>query len=107
MGGKKTMPRGQNKNDKMKYILKTLILTIAVAKGYGQIKDYSGEYVFKSRYYAESIFLRPNGTFFYHDADEFTKSNISGNWQMRGDSIILDSRPQRDRLLVYESYKKN
>jgi len=94
----------------MKYILKTtiaaLIFTAIVAECNGQVKDYSGEYVYKSTFYSESILLRPNGAFLYQNSNEFTKSKVTGNWQLRNDTIILDSHPQRDRLLVYESYQK-
>ncbi len=38
---------------------------------------------------------------------EFLQNEIFGNWQLRNDSIlILDSNPQRSRLVVKEHFKK-
>ena len=65
-------------------------------------------YSYKSPHYYESINLSKDGTFDYYQKTEFTKSEIKGNWQLRNDSIlVLDSRPQKSKLIVFESYKKN
>ena len=64
-------------------------------------------YSYKSAYYYESINLSKDGTFYYSQETEFTKNEIKGNWQLRNDSIlVLDSRPQKSRLMVFESYRK-
>lgn len=65
-------------------------------------------YLYKSSHYYESINLSKDGTFSYYQKTEFTKSEIEGNWQLRNDSIlVLDSRPQKPKLVVFETYKKN
>ncbi|CAN5430223.1 hypothetical protein BH09BAC6_BH09BAC6_22960 [soil metagenome] len=79
-----------------------LITTIA----YSQNKiDASGEYFYKSEHYFESLLLKSNGEFLYTRNQEFTSEKITGNWQLRNNMVVLDSRPQRDKLLVYEHYK--
>ncbi|PSL43314.1 hypothetical protein CLV51_1083 [Chitinophaga niastensis] len=68
----------------------------------------SSIYQYKSSHYYESIDLLNDGTFKYYQKTEFTKSEINGNWQLRHDSIlVLDSSPQKTKLKVSESYKKN
>ncbi len=65
-------------------------------------------YLYKSSHYYESINLSKDGTFSYYQKTEFTKSEIEGNWQLRSDSIlVLDSRPQKSKLVVFETHKKN
>lgn len=65
-------------------------------------------YLYKSSHYYESINLSKDGTFTYYQKTEFTKSEIEGNWQLRNDSIlVLDSRPQKSKLIVFEIHKKN
>ncbi len=82
-----------------------MILNI-IDTGYCQVRDCSGEYIYRSGFYFESIILKRNGQFSYTSGDEFTKANVTGNWQLRDGTIILDSYPQRDRIIVYESFQK-
>ena len=64
------------------------------------------EYSYKSPHYYESINLLKNGTFKYYRKTEFLKEEIFGNWQLRNDSIlVLDSNPQKSKLVVNESLK--
>jgi len=66
-----------------------------------------GSYSYKSLHYNESIDLFENGTFSYFQKTEFLKIEITGNWQIRNDSLlVLDSKPQRTKLIVWESKKK-
>lgn len=66
-----------------------------------------GEYIYNSRHYYESIELLKDGTFKYYVKRELSRGEIYGNWQLRNDSIlVLDSRPQRSQILVFESYKR-
>lgn len=65
-------------------------------------------YLYKSPHYYESISLSYDGTFSYYQKTEFIKSDVTGNWQLRNDSIlVLDSRPQKTKLIVFETYKKS
>lgn len=68
----------------------------------------SGMFVYQAPHYYECIELLENGTFVYYNRSEFIKTEINGNWQLRNDSIlVLDSSPQRSKLIVWESRKKN
>jgi len=69
-------------------------------------KEFIGEYYFKNGDFYEEISLKKDGQFSYMCTGHFTKEQIVGNWQIRGQQLILDSRPQRDRLIVRESFKR-
>lgn len=74
---------------------------------YSQDFSIEGNYSFKSPHYYESIDLFENGTFSYWQKTEFLKIGVTGNWQIRNDSLlVLDSKPQRTKLVVWESKKK-
>ena len=74
---------------------------------YSQDFSIKGTYLYKSPHYYESIDLFENGTFSYFQKMEFLKIEITGNWQIRNDSLlVLDSKPQRAKLVVWESKKK-
>lgn len=84
------------------YSLCTILLSIFC---FSQNKP--GKYSYKSSHYSESINLLKDGTFKYQMNTEFLQNEIFGNWQLRNDSIlILDSNPQRSRLVVKEHFKK-
>ncbi len=88
-------------------LFNVFFMVIIYSSCYAQVnKDMLGEYVFKSKFYYESITLNKDGRFTYYRSQEFAKTSINGNWQLRKDSLILDSYPQRDRLIVFETYKK-
>ena len=57
-----------------------------------------------SNYY-EELCLNENGEFVYQVNREFLKLQVEGNWQIRDGKLILDSRPQKDKIIVQE-YKK-
>jgi hypothetical protein len=65
-----------------------------------------GSYNFESRYYVESIILKNNNKFHYSLTSEFLKIELDGNFNIHGDSLTLDSNPQRDRMIVTELRKK-
>ncbi len=74
---------------------------------YSQDFSIKGNYSYKSLHHNESIDLFENGTFSYFQKSEFLKIEITGNWQIRNDSLlVLDSKPQRAKLIVWESKKK-
>lgn len=70
---------------------------------FAQDKANAGEYVYSRQGYNEYIILKSNGQFDWGMNTEFLKLSITGNWQVRSDSLILDSYPQRDRLIVWEA----
>lgn len=66
-------------------------------------------YSYQTRFFSESIILNENGRFTYNmQVHMGGKSEIEGNWQLRSDSIlVLDSNPQRSKIIIKESFKKN
>lgn len=70
--------------------------------------DKKDVFTYKAPHYYESIDLLENGSFVYYSKSEFIKTEIEGNWQLRNDSIlVLDSRPQRSKITVFESQKRS
>lgn len=73
----------------------------------GLAQNNTKTYSYKSRFFSESITLNSDGTFKYLQDEEFISRKISGNWQIRNDSIlVLDSNPQMLKLLVNFDIKK-
>jgi len=66
-------------------------------------------YSYKNRFFSESIELKVNGKFKYNNQIHMGgRSEIEGNWQLRNDTIlVLDSSPQRSKIIVKENLKKN
>lgn len=62
-----------------------------------------GIYSYETERYSEKIELRENNTFDYSISNEFIRYRIQGNFNFRGDSLILDSSPQKDKIIVRES----
>ena len=59
-------------------------------------------------YFKESIQLKENNKFIYHMSMHMMgHSEIQGNYTIIGDSLRLDSYPQRDKIMVFESFKGN
>jgi hypothetical protein len=69
--------------------------------------SYLGKYTYKSRYYYESIDLKNNNQFIYNCKNEFINYEIKGNYKINSDSLILDSYPQRDKIIVKENNRGN
>jgi len=64
-----------------------------------------GKYSYETAHYYESIELKINNRFIYLSKQEFLNSEIEGNYNIHGDSLILDSHPQRDKIIVKEFNK--
>lgn len=65
-------------------------------------------YSYLNKYFSESISLHKNGTFNYQWLLHGLRHNVEGSWRLSGDSLILASYPQKEKLLVFENYvKKN
>lgn len=63
-------------------------------------------YVYQNDKYYESLLLNEDGSFEHIIKAHFLHIKTLGNWQKRKDSIILDSYPQKDKIIVNEDYKK-
>lgn len=64
-----------------------------------------GEYSYSGDHITVEIALFPNGTFSYDDYGQILPRYCRGNWHVRGQDLILDSSPQKDKILCYE-YRK-
>lgn len=84
------------------YIFIVLIFSSLINK-----EDYFGKYTYKSRNYYESIDLKNNKQFIYNYKNEFISYEIKGNYKISSDSLVLDSYPQRDKIIVKELNKGN
>ena len=94
----------------IKYLFLTVFMQIWVA-AIAQNKNISGYYSFESeintsRPYYESLWLKEDGSFKHESSQPFFKVSVVGNWQVRNDSLVLDSYPQKDKLIVWENYIK-
>ena len=83
-------------------IIGILLLSFSVPKN-----NQEGIYEYKTRYFNEKIELGIDYKFQYEYRKEFIQFNIDGNYRIKGDSLILDSSPQRDKIIVKESSKGN
>ena len=70
------------------------------------LPDNYGKYEYKTRFITESIELLENHTFIYKRGEEFLDYTINGNYNIVGDSLVLDSNPQKDKIIVRERYIK-
>lgn len=86
----------------------TILIFILSLQCYSQ-NNLSGtfQYTGSNPLLEETLVLHPDNSFEYslkmHIGIYFRNT---GNWFQRDSCLILDSHPQKDRLLVWESYKK-
>lgn len=81
-------------------LIKTILILITI-NCYGQY-DATGIYSYSSERYSETLQLNENHTFEYSVRMHFVKQDVVGNYVVVGDSLILNSVPQRDKLIVQE-----
>lgn len=68
---------------------------------------YSYKFIEGTYSYFETITLYSEGSFVYNLISSMgLKNKIQGNWQQRENKLILDSYPQRDKIIIREHYKK-
>lgn len=84
------------------YIIISIMFSLSISK-----ENYNGKYSYKSRNYYEGIDLKENRQFIYNYKNEFINFEIKGNFKINNDSLILDSYPQRDKIIVKENKKGN
>jgi hypothetical protein len=61
-----------------------------------------GKYEYQSTNFRESIELLKNQTFVYECSLPFSNYQIKGSYYLIGDSLILNSSPQKDKIIVRE-----
>jgi hypothetical protein len=93
-----------NLEKKMKFILTILILI--TSNSYGQ-NNMTGIYSYSTEHFSETLQLNANYTFKYNLRMHFIRQEIIGNYLVVGDSLVLNSFPQRDKIIVIENLKGN
>ena len=68
---------------------------------------YEGTYKYKSDKFFERIKLDKDFRFKYDYRLHSISYSLEGNYRVKGDSLILDSSPQRDKVIVKERKKGN
>jgi hypothetical protein len=94
----------KEKRKLMKRIIITLIGILLLSfsfpnKNKKEIYEYNGEF------FNEKIELGEDYKFKHEYRTEFLQIYLKGNYRIKGDSLILDSSPQRDKIIVRESSK--
>lgn len=64
--------------------------------------ELSGKYAYNASHFSEDIELKENNKFIYNVKFNFSQYQVSGNYHILNDSLILNSSPQKDRILVFE-----
>lgn len=64
--------------------------------------DYCGKYEYRNSRIQESIELLKNQTFIYKYQQEFLNYTIKGNYNIVDNNLVLDSSPQKDKIIVLE-----
>lgn len=88
----------------MRFILTVLILI--TSNSYGQ-DNVTGTYSYSGEHFSETLQLNENYTFKYNLRIHFVRQEIIGNYVVVGDSLVLNSFPQRDKIIVRENLKGN
>lgn len=86
----------------MKLIYK---LTVGILLVFIQDENQLGKYSYTSNRFYESIELKKENKFIYFSKQEFINYEITGNYHVNGDTLTLDSNPQKDKLIVKETNK--
>lgn len=93
-------------------IKRTLILALVILPIYSFAQDemiglYSYDFAKGAYFYSESIELYPNGDFNYKMRRHMGgKVNINGKWHRKDSCLVLNSYPQKEKLVVRESFTK-
>lgn len=72
-----------------------------------QTNQYEGIYEYKSDNFYERIELDKNFKFNYDYRLNSITDSLKGDYRIKGESLILDSNPQRDKVIVKERKKGN
>lgn len=90
----------------MKTVLSIFLLIISISFTV-QSKLYEGIYEYKTDTFYESIELNTDYKFKYNYRLHSINYGLEGNYRVKGNSLILDSSPQKDKIIVRESKKGN
>lgn len=88
----------------MKFLFTIFLFTTLIQS---ETDSLIGEYSYSQRHFSESLKLNSDKTFNYSVRMEFIKQEINGNYLIIGDSLVLNSVPQRDKIIVDEKFKKS
>lgn len=88
----------------MKFIFTIFLITTLIQN---ETDSLIGKYSYSQRHFTESLELNSDKTFNYKVRMEFFRQEINGNYVIVGDSIVLNSIPQRDKIIVDEKFKKS
>lgn len=86
-------------------ILKTLTFLLAVyCFDIKQVfsQSIAGEYSYSNNHFNIHLNLSSDGTFYYYDNGQIQLRECQGNWQERSGNLILDSYPQKEKMVCYE-----
>lgn len=81
-------------------IIGTIIFIISFALTNNNL----GVYTYQSLNYKGRLELKENNQFLYSEKNEYYNFEVKGSYFTNGDTLILNSVPQKDKLLVYEKY---
>ncbi|WP_417364544.1 hypothetical protein [Galbibacter sp.] len=87
----------------MKFLFTIILLTTLIQN---EADTLIGKYSYSQRHFSESLQLNADYTFQYELKMELFQQKINGNYNVVGDSLILNSFPQRDKIIVDEKSKK-
>jgi len=94
----------KEKRKLMKRIVITLISILLLSFSF-LAKNKKGIYEYNGEFFNEKIELGKDFKFKHEYRTEFLQMSLEGNYRIKGDSLILDSSPQRDKILVKERSK--
>ena len=86
-----------------KKLIPLIVLITYGMNAFAQSKDVVGNYSYSRQGFNENIIFEPNGQFRWSLSAEFLDLNATGVWQVRNDTIFLNSYPQKDGLIVWEA----
>ena len=69
------------------------------------LESEQGKYTYTASHYTESITLKENYKFIYTANFNFSKYKTEGSYYILNDSLLLNSHPQKDRIIVNEYNK--
>ena len=64
-----------------------------------------GKYFYSQSHFSESLELNENQKFKYNVSVHFAQYEVEGTYHIINDSLVLNSYPQRDRIIVHEASK--
>ena len=79
------------------------IIAIIAFLGFTNTDTLVGRYSYSQSFFHESLQLNEDSTFVYTHKTEFTRYNLNGIYSIIGDSIILNSQPKREKIIVKET----